>query len=153
MDPGWVGSPPDCLRCVLCNVLLPRYAERFFRHLIQDHRARHNLKYYFNDQIICALLLNFCPTLSDFFPISWLKIFHSACSKFSTQACSTFSTQLVRYFPLSLLNIFHLACSRFSTQLAQYFQLSLLLELSVGGGVWLPPSPPPEVCLLMIKSY
>ena len=24
--------------------------------------------------------------------------------------------------------------------------LSMLLELSVGGGVWLPPSPPPEVC-------
>jgi len=67
MDPGWVASPPDRLRCVLCNVLLPRYAERLFRHLIQDHRAHHNL--------------------------------------------------------------------------------NLLLELSVGGGVWLPPSPPPEVPL------
>jgi len=67
MDPGWVGSPPGSLRCVLCSVLLPRYAEPLFRHLIEDHRAQHNL--------------------------------------------------------------------------------NLLLEFSVGGGIWLPPSPPPEVPL------
>ena len=44
MDPGWVGSPLGSLKCVLCGVLLPRYAESFFRHLIGDHRTHHNLK-------------------------------------------------------------------------------------------------------------
>jgi len=68
MDPDWSGSPPERLRCLLCNALLPRYAEPFFRHLIEEHKVFKNL--------------------------------------------------------------------------------NILFELSVGGGVWLPPSPPPQVPLL-----
>ena len=87
MDPDWSGSPPERLRCLLCNALLPRYAEPFFRCLVQEMLMR----------MILLVLTLFRHLIEEH------KVFQN---------------------------------------------LNILFELSVGGGVWLPPSPPPQVPLL-----
>ena len=46
MDPGWPANPPNSVVCILCKTVL-RFTEggmaSFFRHLVREHTAYHNL--------------------------------------------------------------------------------------------------------------